>query len=114
MVVKLPDPDTFVEEARRAGAVTVYAATLLSAFVRRSNGLSMIRARFAATAVGELACGPGGPERVLLTWEHDFGSAVDVLDEGRKYRVKVEDFAAEARDKLAAGFEVRTGVITAL
>lgn len=116
MVIQLPDVESFVAEAKEAGAARVYLVRNLE--YRYGNGVPTYRAWVVATAVGNLACHAGGPEKALLRYERDFGPVLQDLrtqSAPQDYRERVERFVEETRAKLAeAGFEVRDGEVTAL
>lgn len=116
MVLKSPDIESFIAEARDAGAVRVY--TVFVTEFRRTNGVPVHQARYRVTAVGTVACHAGGAEKALLRYEKDFGPVIEDVAERRppeSYRRRVKEFGRETRAKLeAAGFEVRDGEIEAL
>ncbi|WP_027717394.1 hypothetical protein [Desulfovirgula thermocuniculi] len=116
MVVRLPDLESLIQQAREAGATRVY--TTLTIECTANRGLVTYHARFKATAVGVLACHAGGPEKALLRFEEDFGPVLEDIAERKppeSYRQRVDGFVEKARQELAAaGFDVRPGEVESL
>lgn len=114
-MIHLPNLESFIREAREAGATRVYTTLVVEYTHRR---LTTCRARFKATAVGILTCHTGGPEKVLLQFEEDFGPVLEDIAERKVpevYRQRVDDFTEKARQELAAaGFDVRLGEVKSL
>lgn len=113
MILELPSIESFIAEAKDGGAVRAYVVRKVE--YRRANGLPTWRVRLVVTALGELACRAGRPEKALLRYEKDFGPVLETPAAGRMpedYHQKVERSGEEIRARLAqAGFEVRDGEI---
>lgn len=122
MVICVPDMEAFIEQAKEAGARTVYLVT--NTRYRYGNSVPTYRAWVVATAVGEVNCHGGRPERALFRCKRDFGGVVaEPLPTSPRvswtmpgeYRERLHRYEDETRAKLLeAGFELRDGEITEL
>jgi hypothetical protein len=122
MVICVPDIESFIEQAREAGARVVYMVT--NTQYRYGNSVPTYRAWVVATAVGEVNCHAGGPEKALLRCKRDFGGVPAELVPGNPraswampedYWERLRRYEDEVRAKLReAGFDLRDGEITEL
>jgi len=116
LILELPDVESFIAEAREAGATRVYVVRRVE--FGQARGLRTYRAKLVVTAAGLVSCHQDGRGKALLRFEKDFGPVPeDLAAQGppERYRQKVDAFAEETRAELtAAGFEVRDGEITAV
>ncbi|MDH7577161.1 MAG: hypothetical protein QHH75_04875 [Bacillota bacterium] len=116
MILQLPDVESFIAEAREAGVERVWTA--FETETRSTSGLRTHRTWFFATAVGMRRVHVGGPEKVLLRFERDFGSVLEDIVTRQlpeDYAHRTEEEGARLRQRLSeAGFEMRAGVVVSV